>query len=239
MSTKENKKNQASTKGGSLLNLTTLPQVNLVPAERAEAKAFASVKRTVLIFFLVGLLAIGGFAFFKSTQLTKAEEDLAAEQARYQQVLADIEKYKEVTPILEALTAQKQAHEIGFSTEVYWAEYLSAIAAQTPAGVLIQSYGLETSPPNTATESQSFPMAVPSIGTVTLSLASPEFIDSAVITAAYNGIPGFSDAVVTSTSLNPPQDGGTGGYYTASVTININTHAFANRFAAESSEGSE
>ncbi|GAA2248185.1 hypothetical protein GCM10010401_22560 [Rarobacter faecitabidus] len=212
-------------------NPSGLPQIDLLPPEVRDGRRL-SARRRVLIYCVLGvvaavILAIAGTYLLK----LNADNRLADAQDRSTQLVAEKKKYSEVTNVIKSINATKKVRDFSVVTEVGWADYIDAIAAQLPPGVTIDKFEVEQASPTSPAPDVSDPTLATGLGTISFSATSPTLPDASDWADALNIIPGLQDATILDSTLN---EGGTAGgkgvaNYTVSVTVQINERALAHR----------
>ncbi|HMO11347.1 MAG TPA: fimbrial assembly protein [Actinotalea sp.] len=214
------------------------PQVNLLPPEVNSRRALGKVKvRLVLVLVLVLLASVMSVAYAIWGQITAAA-DLALKQTEVQRLQGEQAQYAEVPAIKNEISRIEQARTYGMSTEVLWADHVDAIRAVTPQGVTIQALNTDLVYPGIQAPASANPLDPGSAGNISFLARATTLPNIGAWVDALDAIPGLSGAVFSTATITGGVDGLT--YYDFSVTIQVDTSAFAERYAepVESAEGS-
>jgi hypothetical protein len=103
----------------------TLPLVNLLPKAIRESMAIARIRKVLLLFGALILIAAGGLWYLQGSQISQAESTLAAAQADNQQLQADLEALAPVKQMYEQITRLQEL-------------VTSTLAAQPQAALVIE-----------------------------------------------------------------------------------------------------
>ncbi len=212
------------------VDLPAVPQVNLLPPEYGDRQRLRGLKRR-LAFALAVVLAFAMAAYGAAVvSLTSARDEQAKAEAETTRLLQAQQQYAEVPLVLSQLTRASDARALGMSTEVLWAPYLGALGTVMPAGVTLTSFSMSGATPMAAAPAPTSSLQAARIGTLTFSAKSEAMIDTAAWMDALDGIPGFTDAWVSTAGVT--DDEGV-MVYNFSSTVGITESAFAHRFAPE------
>ncbi len=206
------------------------PQVNLLPPEVKAARTVRRVKAWLGLLLVVAVLGNAAVVFLAISAQGAANQELTAAQSQTERLRTEAQKYAEVPQVLSAVDAATRARELGTSTEILWAPYLSAISASMPPGVSIDTISVTGVTPMTAPVlPPSSALAGASVATITFGASSLTVPDTAAWLDALSTVPGFTDAWFSSASVGEDQNGI--AVYTVSATVQIDSAAFARRFA--------
>jgi hypothetical protein len=206
------------------------PQVDLMPPEVRAGRRLKRTKRMLAI-IVVGVVAVSGLAYVAAVlSEASAASEVEAVQQDTVKLTADKAKFAEVPRLLGEISGAETARRLGTSTEVLWTPYLDAIRAVTPAEVSIDTLTVTGATPMQAAASPSDPLAAPSIGMITLSAKSLTIINTSDWLNALDGIPGFADASFSGETIS--ENAGV-VYYEVKASVQVNSQALANRFAAK------
>lgn len=207
----------------------TMPQVDLMPTEVRAARAFGRAKRSLLI-GLAGVLLVVGCGIGAATlHASSAQDDLAKAQADTAALVAQQAQYAEVPVVLDRLDKLTAARKLGMSTEIRWQPYIYAIFAVMPQGIQLGSIDTVGATPMVTPAVPADPLQSLSIGTITFTGRSKTVPDTSSWIDALNSIPGFQDAWVS--VVETKEDDQDGVYYAVQSTVQVNTEAYARRFA--------
>ena len=175
------------------LGIAVLPQVNLLPPEIRAKRAAGVATRWLIIAVLttVALVALG--TLFTMQLRSVAEDELATARIATEDLLAEQMTYSEVTPMLTALANQRLARSLTYSTEVEWADYLTAFEAVLPPATSISTAAVTRIDPGTTLAA----LNQPAIAVLTFTGHTATVPDQAAWIDALNSLTGFADARVT------------------------------------------
>ncbi|WP_421741426.1 PilN domain-containing protein [Cellulomonas sp.] len=211
-----------------------LPQVNLLPPEVRAARGLRKTKRWLVIsLILVVAICVGVFGF-SMVSAGLAATELATAQAETLDLQQEQTKYAEVPQVLGALDNTKAAVKLGMSTEIQWKAYGDAIGAVLPPATSIDTLVITAATPAIPANPPADPLQGVNVGQIVFSARSATVLDTAALIDALNGVPGFADAWVSSSSLSEDEHG---VYYSTSATVQLTDAAFSHRFDAIDSEG--
>lgn len=216
------------------LGAADYPQVNLLPPEIRSNRALGRVKGRLGILLLATLLASGmGFAYAQVEQ-NAAAADLRAAQDTVARLQDQQQQYAEVPQVKSQIAAAKSALEFGTSAEVAWRGYIQAIQAVAPEGWALTTFQTAMPTPLSPGTVSADPLTAPGVGTISFEGRAATVSDVAAWLDALNSIPGFSGALYTSATLADEQGV---PYLQTSVTVQVDTAAFAHRFADKEAKG--
>jgi len=205
------------------------PQVDLMPPEVRAGRRLKRTKR-ILVLVLVGVVALSAVGYAGAlVSASSAAADLESVQQETARLTAEQTKYAEVPKVLGDIAQVQVARHLGTAPEILWAPYVNAIRAVTPSGVSIDTLSVAGSDPLHQSAASGNVLAGPSIGTIQLVAKSRTIIDTSDWLDALDGVPGFGDAWFSAETIN---DSNGVSYYQVSATVQLNTTALANRFAA-------
>jgi Tfp pilus assembly protein PilN len=208
---------------------TTLPQVDLMPAEVRAARAFGRVKRSLVVGLVGVVVVVGCGVGAAAMHAASAKSDLAKVQSATAALVSQQAQYAEVPVVLDRLDKLTTARTQGLSTEIRWQPYIYAIFAVMPQGVQLGSIDIVGATPTVVPAAPADPLQASSIATITFTGRSKTVPDTAGWIDALNSIPGFQDAWVS--AVETKEDDQDGVYYAVQSTVQVNTEAYANRFA--------
>jgi len=208
------------------------PRVFLLPPEAAQREKARGARRlsSLLLVLVIVLVGAGyGYAFSLNTAaqgaLTEAQSQSAAlvkQRTQYSKAITVAAKVSDVT----------QARALGASTEVLWADLMSAVRSSLPDGVLIESATMKARAPWEPELLPAGPLREPRVATLTFVISSPTILDATAIVRSLVNVPGFADATPDSVTEAD-------GIYSTTVTLNVDKKALSNRFATDSKEASK
>ncbi|GAB2465373.1 hypothetical protein HD599_000132 [Conyzicola lurida] len=215
------------------LVLGASPRVNLLPPEVADRKRDASIRRSV-VFGIIGAVLISaagyGFASWKSIETS---DKLAVAQEETTSLLAQQNEFAEVRNLAQQKATIDEALIVGASTEIDWKSYYEKIMASLPAGMVLDSFVADSKAPVEGIAAVTAPTQADRDATISFSMETPNFGDVDVWLKSLKTLPGYVDATASGIALD------LNGFYVASVTLNISSGAYSNRYAAEAEAPAE
>lgn len=203
----------------------SMPRADLLPVAVKEAiKRRPVVRRLIALVAFVLILMLAAVA--GATYLAvAAQQSLADEQARSEQLLAQQIEFAEARQVSNDVDETIAAQQVATLTEPDWNALLGEIRATLPPGVLLTSVNGTLSPTESEEE---IPLRQDSVGSFSISAISDTVPNVESWIAELESITGFA-------GIAPPVsvEGGSGAIYTVNIEVLINTDVFINRFAPE------
>ncbi|GAB3403947.1 hypothetical protein GCM10027515_15310 [Schumannella luteola] len=215
-----------ASKAGPAPALALSPRANLLPPEIYDNRRKRRIRRNLrLLVFVVAIVVAGavggswylGFAAQAAVQDARAEVD---------QLNLDLAKFSDIRQTQTLIATGDAALQVGGSSDIDWAGYISQLQANLPAGVTITSITADSQGIEEPYTQPSTPLEGSRIGTLTFSAESPtapsipDWIDS------LSTLPGFVDATPTSFSRDEST-----GVYTLELVMHINKDAYSYKYA--------
>ena len=202
---------------------------NLIPPELLQARRVRALRKLVaVLLFLLLLLAGagGGYAMYRSHQAAQA---LSVEQNRTSQLLADQNRYRDVTQIQGNVEQVRTQLAKLMGLDVDTAGLIDSLVKQLPAGGALNQLALSiTAPtPNAANNIGASALDTsgqPHIGTITISGEVLKVSDVALFVDRLSGLKGVVDPYPSTSTVND-----TGAQFT--VQLSINDSLLSNRYA--------
>lgn len=199
------------------------PRVDLMPPEvrlkRAQLRFRRKLRLGLFAVLLVVVVACVGTWALSSV----AQTNLLAAQTQSQQLTAQQLQYSDVTTAKSSIALVQAGQKVGDSTEIDWQSYLAKLQATLPAGVVLTGVTIDSATPIKVYAPSTVPLQGDRIATLTFTATSPSLPSIPDWLDGLAKLPGFADATPGQVALS-------GTTYTATVTMHINTEAFANRF---------
>lgn len=203
----------------------SMPRADLLPVAVKEAiKRRPVVRRLIALVAFVLILMLAAVA--GATYLAvAAQQSLADEQARSEQLLAQQIEFAEARQVSNDVDETIAAQQVATLTEPDWNALLGEIRATLPPGVLLTSVNGTLSPTESEEE---IPLRQDSVGSFSISAISDTVPNVESWIAELESITGFA-------GIAPPVsvEGGSGAIYAVNIEVLINTDVFINRFAPE------
>ena len=199
------------------------PRVDLMPPEirvkRAQLRFRRKLRLGLVAVLIVVVVACGGTWALNSL----AQTNLLAAQSENQQLVTQQLQYSDVTTTQGSIALVQAGQKVGDSTEIDWQAYLTKLQATLPSGVVLTGVTIDTATPLKVYTPSTVPLQGDRIATLAFTATSPNLPSIPDWLDSLASLPGFADATPGQVNL------ATGGY-TATVTMHINTGAFAHRF---------
>lgn len=200
-----------------------LPQVNLLPPEVRAGRQLRRAKLWMGVGVAATCLLVAGGYVLSAVGVVMAERELAAQQERTNDLLAEKALYAEVTPVVTELARVAAAQLAVSTTEVLWADYLGAVTAVLPADASVATIAVEVS----NGEPTDDPLVSPHFGRVTFTGYSTTTPDTIAWLEGLSTIPGFADPTLTVTQKTAVDDV---VLYEWTVRVHLSQDSFAGRF---------
>jgi len=147
----------------------TLPSVNLLPPEIAEAAKFRRLQTYLGMFVVLTVLAIGALWFLAHSQAQAAQSDLEQAQAQTTALQAQVAQYAHVPEVYSEVTTAQTQLVTAMTPEVRWSFYLNDLSLTIPDGVrLVSLQAVEpyAASASTGVATTTSPSGVTGIGTI-------------------------------------------------------------------------
>jgi Tfp pilus assembly protein PilN len=177
-----------------------MTQVNLLPSELRAREATRRLTSVVVIVGVIVLGLVGLFYFFQVMNLSRAQDDLAAQEGVNQQLQAqvnDLQRFQELQNQLEAKQALVKSVFIG---EVSWSNVLVDISHVIPSEAYLTNLTGSISPA-TATPTTG---GANLIGNISFTGVVRETIPLATWLTRLEQVEGWENAWMTSATENAP-----------------------------------
>lgn len=219
------------TKENQRLEVTLLPQVNLLPPEeyfKRQRRLSAKISAGVAI---VGILAVLGAGVWSEFRVQGATEALETETERGNSLRIEKQKYAEVPVVKEQLARAVIAEQAGMYPEINWKQYTDSLVATLPEGITLESLDVNHADillePEESTDSliQTHPDRV---GSITLVARSATYPDTVAWLRSFASIPGLIEPRVQSIqydAINNTQES-----YLVTLTVDLTSEAYTGRF---------
>ena len=210
--------------GGSNITVGGAPRVDLMPTEIRVKRSQLHFRRKLrlgLVGVLVVVVAAGAGTWALSAV---AQTNVTAAQSESQQLVVQQQQYAAVTSVKDSIALVQAGQKVGDSTEIDWQAYLTKLQATLPAGVALTGVQVDSATPVKAFTPATVPLQRDRIATLVFTATSVSLPSIPTWLDGLETLPGFADAIPGQVALSS-------GVYTATVTMHINTEAFANRFA--------
>jgi hypothetical protein len=159
-----------------------------------------------------------------------ASSDLATERARTEALVAEQAEYADVSSALAGVADKRGALETVGQTDVLWSDYLSAVRATLPQGMLVIGIAVDATSPLSTIASDTSALGADRAATITLTVTTPDLPSVQAWIDSLAGLPGYSDAVLNAISRDQT------GFYQSVVTLSVDDTVYSGRFAEEAAE---
>lgn len=205
------------------------PRVDLMPPEIRTKRSQLRFRRKLRV-GLVGVLIVVVVACGATWALsTVAQTNLLAAQSESQQLVVQQAQYSGVTTVKNSIALIQAGQRVGDSSEIDWQGYLTKLQATLPAGVTLTEVAIDTVTPLKAYTPATVPLQGDRIATLAFTATSSSLPSIPTWLDGLETLPGFADATPGDVNLSD-------GVYTATVTMHINTDAFADRFVKKAAD---
>lgn len=176
-----------------------MTQVNLLPSELRAREATRRLTSVVVIVGVIVLGLVGLFYFFQVINLSRAQDDLAAQEGVNQQLQAqvnDLQRFQELQNQLEVKQALVKSVFVG---EVSWSNVLVDISHVIPSDAYLTSLtGLIAAPATPTTGGATL------IGNISFTGVVKETVPLATWLTRLEQVDGWENAWMTSATENAP-----------------------------------
>jgi len=217
--------------------LATMPRVNLLPPEIAEA---ARLRRLQM---LLGLMVLGAFVvvvlafLMASGQVGGAEDDLADAEAQGQQLESDVAGYAEAPEVTTALTETQTNLATTMTPEIRWSFLLNDLSLVAPRTSRLSSLtavntaaAAQLDPvSSTALTVPVTPLGAPSMGSVTFTGTAVDFDAVAAWLQSLAKQEGLAEPSVTSVARTDSEDT-KGPFYDVETSTQLTPEAASERY---------
>lgn len=188
----------------------TLPTVNLLPPEIAEAARARHAKMVMAAVLAVAVLAVGGLYVQAHGSVATANADLQQAELAQGRLQTQVSSFREVTQI-DALVAARQALlSSAMGQEIQWSSYLNDLSLKIPANVWLTAVS--------ATEGSSSGTSGPSPAGATGTVGSVSFTGTAM---THNDVATWLEALATEPGFTEP-------YFSNSTEATVGTKPVVN-----------
>lgn len=206
------------------------PRADLLPPSVREAiRRRPIVRRLVALVALVALVTAVGVAGATYLALN-AQQALADEQRRSEDLLAQQLQFADARAVNNALNNAVTAREAATSAEVDWEALLDEIRASLPAGLVLVSVDGATR----VAPAEDEPLRQDSIGSFRINANSPTVPDVESWLIDLEGVTGYA-------GIAPPitVSGSEGASYSVTIEVLLDTSAYLGRFSSSADSDNE
>ncbi|TFD87754.1 hypothetical protein E3T51_09780 [Cryobacterium serini] len=203
------------------------PRADLLPPELKAARQGRLLRRIMSIVAAGIVLVVIAAVATVSLEAGRAQNRLAAAEARTTELLQESAKYSEVRNVQNQIEMTTAARQLAAETEVDWRAYMVAVRASLPSDVTIEAIAVGSGTPWAEYEQSSVPLYNPRVASLTLSLTSPTLPAVPMWLTNLRTLPGYADAHPGSVTRTQT------GQYVVEMVININEDARSNRIGGQ------
>jgi Tfp pilus assembly protein PilN len=186
-----------------LVGTPTLPSVNLLPPEIAEARRFKRVQLALGGAVLAALLAVVGLYYNSHSGVSAAQDGLTKAKADNVRLQRELTQYQNVTAMKDEVAASQANLELAMGPQVLWSHYLSDLSLILPGNVWLTTVQVNLTGPaassGTGTIQGALP-AVDAIGAISFQGSALTHHDVAALLTALAKEKGFSNPYFTSSA---------------------------------------
>lgn len=199
----------------------TLPRVNLLPPEIGQQRRF----RRTQSYLAGGLLAtvgiVAGMYALAAGEVNRAEETLAAEQAKAAELQVEVDTFADVPRTYALVDAKVAQVELAMGQEVRWSQYLNGLSLTLPEAVWVEQVTMSQTVDQAAgapVASAEGPYSDPGLGQVVFTGKARTHNDVATWLEALATQKGYTQPYFTSSALTEIGDKAA-VEYSAQVTV--------------------
>ena len=198
-----------------------MTQVNLLPPELRAREATRRLTSVVVIVGVIVLGLIGLFYFFQVMNLSRAQDDLAAQEGVNRQLQAQVNDLQRFQELQNQLDAKQELVNSVFVDEVSWSTVLVDVSRMIPSEAYLTNFTGSISPVGTAPATGGASL----IGTLTFTGVVRETDPLASWLTRLEQVDGWENAWMTSATESAPFS----RIYTFSSGIDLSLDAATSR----------
>jgi hypothetical protein len=207
------------------------PRVHLIPPTVLARKKGKDLRRRLGL-GIVGVIVLVAAGLGLATLSTAGSQNsLLAAQQQTTSILQEQAKYGDVLKVKADAASIQASQKTATAQEILWAPFYKSFEATVPSGGVITALSVSLDNPlgknsaSTGASSSSAPLQGAHVATIQGTLTMPQ-----------GSIAGWLDSLPALTGfvdVTPSSITGAGTNYTVSITMHINSAAFANRFTKD------
>ena len=190
-----------STVQGTTTRLATLPRVNLLPPEIAEAQRFRKVQAGLGLGVLAALGVVGALFVGATSQVADAQDELDAQNARSAKLKAQQAQYAEVPVVYAQVEAARAQLAAAMGQEVRYSYFLNDLSLSVPSKVWLTSMTVVQTDTAAPVAGAPVTAAPGSTGYLTPGVGNVTFEGYGL---KHNDVAAWLDALARTHSLNQP-----------------------------------
>ena len=207
------------------LTLGGEPRVQLLPASVKLREKARNTRQLMVLLVILAIVVAGAGTFGAYWLAQQAETELAAEQARTLDLLAEQGKYSEGATVAAQVSATEAAQLAVTANEIDWLELTTEVLGLVSCDCtpFVSFAGPAPFEPALIPEG---PLRPARLATMTVELKGSEFISSAAFATAVRAMPEVADVVITKTVSED-------GEYRTTIVLTFDSDALAQRFGVD------
>jgi Tfp pilus assembly protein PilN len=188
-----------------LTGTSTLPRVNLLPPEIAEARRLRRTKAALGAAVALSVLTVGALYYNAHGGVSSAQDELTAAQSENTSLQQQLTQYQNVTALKDQVAIAQTNLQTAMGPQVLWSRYLADLSLMMPGNVWLTEVqaNLGTSTGEAGASPGGITGALPSadaIGAMSLKGSALSHRDVAAMLSALAKEKGMNDAFFTKSS---------------------------------------
>jgi Tfp pilus assembly protein PilN len=185
----------------------TMPRVNLMPPEIAEAARFRRFQLAMGGAVVAAVVVVGALYVHAHSGVKSADEQLAAAQTQQSSLQSQLHSLSSVQAVYSQVAAKQATLQQAMGQEVRWSSYLTDLSLKVPDAVWLSSInaaetntGFSTTPVGSAAAATTPTLGTPGIGTITFAGLAFSHDDVATWLDVLGRERGFADPYFTNST---------------------------------------
>jgi hypothetical protein len=207
------------------LTLGGEPRVQLLPPSVKLREKARSTRQLMVLLVILAMVVAGAGTFGAFWLAQQAESELAAEQARTLDLLAEQTEYSEGASVAAQVAATENAQRAVTANEIDWLELTTTVMGYVSCECTPYLSFSGPAPWEPALIPEG-PLRPARIATMTVDLEGTEFVWAAPFVAEVRKIPEVADAVIQMTVTED-------GLYITTIVVTFDADALAKRFSLD------
>jgi Tfp pilus assembly protein PilN len=215
-----------------LTGTPTLPRVNLLPPEIAEAKRLRRVQAGLGVTVAVAVVAVGALYYNAHGGVASAQDQLTQAQQESTRLQQQVTQYQNVTALKDRVSAAETNLQQAMGPQVLWSHYMSDLAVTLPGNVWLTEVQAKLGTSDGTQSPGGIAGALPSadaIGAISLQGSALTHGDVASMLSALAKEKGFKDPFFTKSSEAVVQNT-TKKVAQYQMTVNLTSKALSGRY---------
>jgi Tfp pilus assembly protein PilN len=219
-----------------LTGTPTLPRVNLLPPEIAEARRFRRVRVGLGAAVAVSVLGVGALYMHAHSGVGAAQQQLTQAQDENTSLTRQLAQYQNVTALKDQVEVAETNLQQAMGPQVLWSHYMSDLSLVLPGNVWLTEVQVALGNDGSASSPGGIAGALPSadaIGAISLKGSALSHDDVAALLTALAKEKGFSDPYLTQSAESVVQNT-TKRIDDFQGSVDLSTKALSNRYSTPS-----